>query len=76
MYSYIQKYGICLTSPLISTPTPCPTTTHTPLQEYVSHWIWKRHGSQLTGLQVVVEERAEESDKAAVRKERFVGSTF
>ena len=28
------------------------------------------------GLQNKFEERAEESDKAAVRRERFVGSTF
>ena len=28
------------------------------------------------GLQNKIEERAEESDKAAVRKEIFVGSTF
>ena len=28
------------------------------------------------GLQNKIEERAEESDKAAVRRERFVGSTF
>ena len=28
------------------------------------------------GLQNKIEERAEESDEAAVRRERFVGSTF
>ena len=28
------------------------------------------------GFQNMIEERAEESDKAAVRRERFVGSTF
>ena len=28
------------------------------------------------GLQSKIEERAEKSDKAAVRRERFVGSTF
>ena len=32
--------------------------------------------TRMKGLQNKIEERAEESDKAAVRWERFVGSTF
>ena len=32
--------------------------------------------SRSKGLQNKIEERAEESDKTAVRRERFVGSTF
>ena len=32
--------------------------------------------SRREGLQIKIEERAEESDKAAVRREIFVGCTF
>ena len=43
--------------------------------------VWRVFGERALharkkGLQNKIEERAEESDKAAVRRERFVGSTF